>query len=210
MRSKEIFTFGYSGHAYVVLDTLLKKQFLIKGYFDFSKATKNPYDLDYLGFEGSINIHDFVKGEFVFPSIGENALRKKLVGYFEEFHLNQTTIIDPSANVSEKTHIMESSFIGKNVSINALAEIGKGVIINTAAVIEHECKIGGYCHIAPNATLAGNVTLNENVFIGAGAVIKQGITIGSNAIIGAGSVVISNIPTGEVWAGCPAKKIRNV
>lgn len=51
------------------------------------------------------------------------------------------------------------------------------------------------------------VTIGDDVFVGAGALILKGVTIGDRAIIGAGSVVTKNVPTGEIWGGNPAKKI---
>jgi len=55
-----------------------------------------------------------------------------------------------------------------------------------------------------------SITIHENVFIGAHCIILKGVDIGENAIIGSGSVVSTSIPANEIWAGNPAKKIRNV
>ena len=52
------------------------------------------------------------------------------------------------------------------------------------------------------------VLIGDNVFVGAGTIILKGVTIGDKAIIGAGSVVTKNIPSNEIWAGNPAKKIK--
>jgi acetyltransferase-like isoleucine patch superfamily enzyme len=54
------------------------------------------------------------------------------------------------------------------------------------------------------------VVIEDNVFIGAHATILKGVCIGKNSIIGASSVVTKNIPANEIWAGNPAKFIRNV
>lgn len=54
------------------------------------------------------------------------------------------------------------------------------------------------------------VTIEHDAFIGAGCIILKGITIGACSVVGAGSVVTKNIPTGQVWAGNPAKFIRNI
>lgn len=51
------------------------------------------------------------------------------------------------------------------------------------------------------------VTIGEDVFVGAGAVILKGVSIGDRAIIGAGSVVTKCVPAGEIWGGNPARKI---
>lgn len=54
------------------------------------------------------------------------------------------------------------------------------------------------------------VKIGSGVFVGANSIILKGTTIGDRAVIGAGSVVSGNIPAGEIWAGNPAKKIKNV
>lgn len=54
-----------------------------------------------------------------------------------------------------------------------------------------------------------NVKIENNVFIGAHTTILKGVTIGSNAIIGACSVITKDIPANEIWAGNPARFIKN-
>lgn len=54
------------------------------------------------------------------------------------------------------------------------------------------------------------VIIHDNVFIGAHSIILKGVEIGENSIVGAGSVVTKSIPANQVWAGNPAKFIRNV
>ena len=56
----------------------------------------------------------------------------------------------------------------------------------------------------------GKITVGNNVFIGLSSTILPGVTIGDNCIIGACSLVNKNIPSGEVWAGVPAKRICTV
>ena len=63
---------GYSGHAYVVCDILLKNRVIIKGYCDHSRKEYNPYNLEYLGPEMA---HSFINEE-VFIAIGDNSIRK--------------------------------------------------------------------------------------------------------------------------------------
>lgn len=54
------------------------------------------------------------------------------------------------------------------------------------------------------------VLIKKGAFIGACTIILKGVTIGEHAIIGAGSVVTKNIPSGEIWAGNPAKCVGKV
>lgn len=53
------------------------------------------------------------------------------------------------------------------------------------------------------------ILINDNVFIGMNSIILKGVIIGENSIIGAGSVVTKNIPANEIWAGNPARFIKN-
>ena len=68
------------------------------------------------------------------------------------------------------------------------------------------------CHDAStkqflNYTKIGNVTIGDNVFIGAESVVLPGVTIGNNVIVGANSTVTYDVPDGVVVAGSPAKVI---
>lgn len=54
------------------------------------------------------------------------------------------------------------------------------------------------------------VVIGNNVFIGAKSIILKGVTIGENCVIGAGSVVTKTVPANQIWAGNPAKFIRNI
>ena len=54
------------------------------------------------------------------------------------------------------------------------------------------------------------VTIGNNVFLGINTIILKGVKIGNNVIVGAGSVVTKDIPSNEVWAGNPAKRIMSL
>lgn len=58
--------------------------------------------------------------------------------------------------------------------------------------------------------LTRKVVIGNNVFIGMNTIILKGVTVGDNSVIGAGSVVARDVPANQVWAGNPAKFIRNL
>lgn len=51
--------------------------------------------------------------------------------------------------------------------------------------------------------------INDDVWLGAGVIVKSGVSIGCGSVVGAGSVVVHDIPPYEIWAGNPARKIRD-
>lgn len=63
--------------------------------------------------------------------------------------------------------------------------------------------------LQPNIKTAP-VLIDDDVFIGAGCLILKGVKIGQGAIIGSGSVVTKNVPSFQLWAGNPARFIREL
>jgi acetyltransferase-like isoleucine patch superfamily enzyme len=56
---------------------------------------------------------------------------------------------------------------------------------------------------------AGIIRIGNDVWIGAGATILRGVTIADGSIVGAGAVLTKNVGPNEIWAGNPARKIRD-
>lgn len=61
-----------------------------------------------------------------------------------------------------------------------------------------------------NKIVTKPVVIKKNVFIGAHSTILKGVTIGENSIIGACSVITKSIPANQIWAGNPARFIKNI
>lgn len=208
--NKKVAIAGYSGHAYVVIDSLLVNNFNVVGYIDVAEAKQNPFKLPFLGTEQSVDTLSLLKGKDIAVAlgVGDNHTRNKIAQIFQDAGIEIITVVHPAAIISKHCRIEKGCFIAAGAIVQAFAKIEEGCIINSGAIIEHECAIEKFCHIAPGATLAGNVTIGENTFFGAGAVAKQGTTVGKNSIIGAGAVVTRNVPSNQTWAGVPAKKIK--
>lgn len=71
--------------------------------------------------------------------------------------------------------------------------------------------IGNNVSIGHNALVHG-CTVEDNVLIGMGSIVMDGVKIGSNSIVAAGAVVLENtiIEAGTIYAGVPAKKVKNI
>ena len=94
--------------------------------------------------------------------------------------------------------------------------MGNKVNVQDGAVIHATYKksptqIGNNVSIGHNALVHG-CTIYDNVLIGMGAIIMDDCVIESNSIIAAGAVVTkgSLVPSGTVFAGMPAKKIKDI
>lgn len=94
--------------------------------------------------------------------------------------------------------------------------IGNKVNIQDGAVIhctyqKTKTSIGNNVSIGHNAIVHG-CTVHDNVLIGMGAIVMDNCVIGSNCIIAAGAVLTENthVEPGSIYAGVPAKKIKNI
>ena len=97
----------------------------------------------------------------------------------------------------------------KSIAIGDRVLLGGGVKIYDTDFHSLESSHRG-THLDKANTVCKSVVIGNDVFIGAGTIVLKGITIGDKSIVGAGSVVTCDIPSGEIWAGNPAKKIREI
>jgi sugar O-acyltransferase (sialic acid O-acetyltransferase NeuD family) len=198
---------GYSGHGFVVADAAITVGIRLAYYCEKSIVDNNPFNLEYLGFEGDTDFIGWKENFQYILGIGDNALRSKIASRILSYKKQLPNIIHPSTSISNYLKIGVGNFISRQVSINAFAHIGNYCILNTGCIIEHECKIGDGVHVAPGAVLAGSVEVGELSFIGANSVIKQGIKIGSNVTIGSGAVILKDVIDNQTIVGNPGRII---
>ena len=84
--------------------------------------------------------------------------------------------------------------------------------------IQKNATVGKNCHIGAGAVLAGvieppsasPVIVEDNVLIGANAVVLEGVKIGQGAVVAAGSIVVEDVAPNTVVVGVPARKIKDI
>lgn len=94
--------------------------------------------------------------------------------------------------------------------------LGNKVNIQDGAVIhctyqKTKVNLGNNVSVGHNAIVHG-CTVHDNVLIGMGAIVMDNCEIGSNTIIAAGAVVMegTKVPSGCIYAGVPAKKVKDI
>ena len=144
----------------------------------------------------------------LFIGIGSSQIRSKLYSEHSKSDISFINIAHPTATLSKTIQVKEGSFFGPNSVVNAQANIGVCVIVNSAAVVEHDCVIGDFSHIAPRATIAGGVEVGRYTLIGGNSFINENIKIADNIIVGSGSVVPFDLLEAGTYVGNPVKKIK--
>lgn len=133
--------------------------------------------------------------------------------------------IPNSCFVAENATIVGDTSFGEECSIwfNAVVrgdvhfiKIGNKVNIQDGAVVhctyqKSPTTIGNSVSIGHNAIVHG-CTIHDNVLIGMGAIIMDDVVVEANSIVGAGAIVTQGtiIKSGTVWAGNPARKLKDL
>jgi len=126
--------------------------------------------------------------------------------------------IEPGAIIRDQVTIGDHAVIMMGAVINIGAVVGEGTMVDMNAVLGGRATVGKNCHIGAGAVLAGvieppsakPVAIEDNVLIGANAVILEGVTVGTGSVVAAGSVVTKDVPPYTVVAGTPAKVIKKI
>lgn len=138
------------------------------------------------------------------------------------------------ARIGEGTEIQRHcriTFGDPTVPHRPLLDIGRRVFVGQGTILSimDSMSIGDHTLIGANCYLLTNqhryqsreipirdqgydtapLEIGEDVWIGANSVVMPGIVIGRGAIIGACSVVNKNVGEWEIWAGVPARKIKD-
>ncbi len=115
-----------------------------------------------------------------------------------------------------RLEIGDQTFLNRNVSLVADfgdIKIGKSVLIAmnvTMRAADHRIDQSPRVLIREQGHVSKPISVGNDVWIGANAVILGGVTIGDHVVIGAGAVVTKDIPAGSVAAGVPARVLKNL
>ena len=97
-----------------------------------------------------------------------------------------------------------------SITIGNDSNIQDGAVIH-ATYLKAATYIGNRVSVGHNAIVHG-CEVKDNVLIGMGAIVMDAVVIESNSIIAAGAVVLegTHVPAGSIFAGVPAKKVKDV
>ena len=148
-----------------------------------------------------------IKKYKVVVAIGDPKKRKKVVKNLPK-NTEFTTIIDPSAIISDWVEIGEGSIIAAGVTLTCNIKLGKHAQLNLNTTIGHDCVIKDYFTTAPATNISGNCKFGDSVYFGTNSSIREGITICDNVTIGMGAVVVKDINESGIYIGNPVKKLE--
>ncbi len=204
MSREPIHIIGASGHAKVVIATILVGGGSVAGLYDDdpSKWGQSVLDHPIVGPSSAVP-----PGARAIIAIGSNRVRRDIGCRLAAQGVELATAVHPTACVHPSVKLGGGSVVFAAATIQPDARIGAHVIVNTNASVDHDCVLGDFVHVAPGVALAGNVTLEEGAFLGIGAVAVPGSRVGAWATVGAGGVVVQPIAAGVTAVGAPARPL---
>ncbi|MSU02124.1 acyltransferase [Tissierella pigra] len=118
------------------------------------------------------------------------------------FGTGKNIVLYNNAGIGSGTKI----FGNGNVTIGSHVTMGPEVMIITGDHKIEWCENGEKI----NSIIISNVKIGSHSYIGARVTILQGVTIGEKSIVGACSLVNKNVDVSSLFAGVPAKKIKDI
>lgn len=121
-------------------------------------------------------------------------------GEFELFPHIGGVIIEDHVEIGSNTCIDRGSL--ENTMIK------KGAKIDNLVHIAHNVVVGEHSAVIANAMIGGSVKISDYAWIAPSAAVMNQLNIGESATIGLGAVLTKDVPKNEVWAGSPARPLK--
>lgn len=142
----------------------------------------------------------------VVVAIGSSRQRRAITSQLLGHHgIRFPSLIHPSAYVASRATIGEGVVVAALAAVNTDVQLGSHVHINLGVTIGHESILHDFVTVYPNASVAGQCVIEEDVEVGSGSIILQRLSVGREAVIGAGAVVTRPVNAGTTVVGVPAR-----
>jgi sugar O-acyltransferase (sialic acid O-acetyltransferase NeuD family) len=145
-------------------------------------------------------------------AIADSKLRRALAEKCSADGLSHFSVFAENAFIGDDVVIGEGCIAQPFVTFTSNVRVGVGFHANIYSYIAHDCVIGDYVTFAPGVMCNGNVTVEDQAYVGTGVVLRNGspgnpLVIGAGAIVGMGAVVTKNVAPGTTVIGNPARAL---
>lgn len=210
MINKELIIVGGGGFAKEVIWLAEDCGFKVIGLLDDNEENhgNTVFGVTVLG--GVSSWVEYPNSEFII-AIGNPRTKKIVARKMESLGKpNFTSLIHPSVYLSNSISFGKGCIVCAGVMLTVEIKIGEHVILNLGVSVGHESTLKDFVTVAPQASISGNVILGELAEVGTGSCIRQGLEVANGGMLGMGAVLTKSIPQNTIFAGNPARKLKEI
>lgn len=210
---QEIYALGVGHNTPVFIDLALACGYEIAGLYHYNSERTGEIDhgFEILGSFEDLFLKKDLMGMNFLLTMGDNKIRAELSDKIITKGGNVPTLIHPMSVVSRFATISPIGvYISPFTYVQADSFIDSNTVLLSHVNISHTTNVGKNCFVAGGATIGAYTTVEDNVFIGQGALSISGKVkiIGKGAYIGARSLLTRDVPKDSIIVGSPGKLLK--
>lgn len=212
---KKIYALGVGHNTPVFIDLALDCGYEIVGLYHYNGDKTGEVDHGYkiLGSFDDLFSRKSLQGLNFLLTMGDSKIRTELSKKIISKGGLVPTLIHPTSIISKFAKISDVGvYISAFSFVQADSFVGDNTVILSHVNISHTTHIGKGCFVAGGAIIGAYTKMEDNVFVGQGALSISGKVsiIGQGAYVGARSLLTKDVPANTVVAGIPAKVIKHI
>lgn len=201
---------GFGREVFSIIEVLATAGSLPRpfGFIDDAPSSTDRARVEALGSRVVGSLDDLVLRTGPFSAvlaIGSASARRSIASRLSHSQVTFPVLVHPDATVGQHVHLAEGVVVAAGSRLSTNIEVGRHVHIDQNAVVGHDCKLGEFSRLNPQACVSGGVRIGSGALVGANATVLQGLQVGDDAIVGAGAVVTRSVPSTATVKGVPAR-----
>jgi sugar O-acyltransferase (sialic acid O-acetyltransferase NeuD family) len=141
---------------------------------------------------------------------GKGTTRRALVARLISAGLDATRFarfVHPGSALDDSCSVGAGSILLAGCVVTAAVRIGSHVVLMPNVTVTHDDVIENYATLCAGVMLGGAVRIGEAAYLGMGASVRENRTVGAQTTLGMGAAAVCDIPSGQTWAGVPARPL---